>query len=102
VNHAVEESRLNIVMMELVFESAWARRTYYASEQFKALTQGISRHVRYITPFGVSGVYTYVRDAIMTTAGIRGSRQAELIRQLGAINQTRPEIESLFGAALKP
>ncbi|KTB71455.1 MULTISPECIES: hypothetical protein [Pseudomonas] len=99
VDHKVEESRLNIIMMELVFESAWARRTYYASEHFKAITQGISEHVRYITPFGVSGVYTYVRDAVMTTAGIRGSRQAELIRQLGAINQTRPEIESLFGAA---
>ncbi|ALU61339.1 hypothetical protein ACA40_16290 [Pseudomonas syringae pv. lapsa] len=98
VNHEVEASRLNIVMMELVFESAWRRRTYYASEQFKTITQGISKHVRYITPFGVSGVYTYVRDALMTTAGVRGSRQAELIRQLGAINQTRPEIESLFGA----
>ncbi|MFH7422721.1 hypothetical protein RA276_29435, partial [Pseudomonas syringae pv. tagetis] len=81
---------------------AWARRTYYASEQVEALTEGISRHVRDITRFGVSGVYTYVRDAIMTSAGIRGSRQAELIRELGAINQTRPEIESMLGAALKP
>ncbi|MCF5715693.1 MULTISPECIES: hypothetical protein [Pseudomonas syringae group] len=99
VNHEVEESRLDMVMMEVVFESAWTRRTYYASEHFKAITQGLGAHVRYVTPFGVSGVYTYVRDAIMTAAGVRGSRQAQLIRQLGAINQTRPEIESLFGAA---
>ncbi|KTB78320.1 EthD domain-containing protein [Pseudomonas syringae] len=98
VNHEIEASRLHVVMMELVFESAWTRRTWYASEQFKTITEGISEHVRYITPFGVSGVYTYVRDAVMTTAGIRGSRQAQLIRQIGAINQTRPEIESLFGA----
>ncbi|MFA0998269.1 MULTISPECIES: hypothetical protein [Pseudomonas syringae group] len=101
VDHEVEASRLNIVMMELVFESAWARRSYYDSEHFKAITEGISKHVRHVTPFGVSGVYTYVRDAVMTTAGIRGSRQAELIRQLGAINQTRPEVENLFGAAAK-
>jgi hypothetical protein len=101
VNHEVEASRLNIVMMELVFESAWARRSYYASEHFKAITEGISKHVHHVTPFGVSGVYTYVRDAVMTTAGVRGSRQAELIRQLGAINQTRPEVENLFGAAAK-
>ncbi|RMO91594.1 hypothetical protein ALQ33_00829 [Pseudomonas syringae pv. philadelphi] len=98
VNHQIEASRLPIVMMELVFESAWTRRTFYASEHFKTITKGLSEHVRHVTPFGVSGVYTYVRDAIMTTAGVRGSRQAELIRQLGAINQTRPEIVSLFGA----
>lgn len=72
---------------------------HYASERFKAITHGISAHVSHITPFAVSGVYTYVRDGVMTTAGIRGSRQAELIRQLGAINQTQPEVETLFGAA---
>ncbi|MCI3946339.1 hypothetical protein K0038_03394 [Pseudomonas syringae] len=99
VNHEVEAARLTVVMMEVVFESAWTRRTYYASESFKAITQGLSAHVRHITPFGVSGVYTYVRDATMTDAGVRGSRPAQLIRQLGAINQTRPEIERLFGAA---
>jgi len=99
VDHHASEPRLNIVVMELAFESAWTRRSYYASESFKSITRGISEHVRYITPFGVSGVYTYVRDAIMTTAGVRGSRQAELISQLGAINQTHDDVETLFGAA---
>lgn len=99
VAHYASEQRLNIVVIELAFESAWTRRTCYASERFKAITQGLGAHVKHITPFGVSGVYTYVRDGVMTTAGIRGSRQAELIRRLGAINQTRPEVETLFGAA---
>ncbi|WP_122755175.1 hypothetical protein [Pseudomonas viridiflava] len=99
VAHYASEPRLNIVFMEITFESAWTRRTCYASERFKAITHGISAHVSHITPFAVSGVYTYVRDGVMTTAGIRGSRQAQLIRQLGAINQTQPEVETLFGAA---
>jgi hypothetical protein len=44
----------------------------------------------------VSGVYTYVRDGVITTAGLRGSRTAELIERIGAFNQTRDEVTRRF------
>ena len=40
----------------------------------------------------MSGVYTYVHAGELTTAGLRGSRAAELIKKLGAVNQTQPEV----------
>jgi hypothetical protein len=36
----------------------------------------------------LTGIYTYVRDGVITTAGLRGSRTAELIERIGAVNQT--------------
>jgi hypothetical protein len=41
-------------------------------------------------------VYTYVNDGQITTAGLRGSRAAELIEYLGAINQLDPQIAALM------
>jgi hypothetical protein len=46
----------------------------------------------------VTAFYTFVRDGKPTIAGIRGSRQAELIEQIGAANQTSPEISEKFFA----
>ena len=46
--------------------------------------------------FLVAGIYTYVRDGVITTAGLRGSRTAELIERIGAVNQTRDEVTRLF------
>jgi hypothetical protein len=40
----------------------------------------------------VTGVHTYVRDGVVTTAGLKGSRTAELIEQIGAVDQTRDDV----------
>lgn len=37
-----------------------------------------------------------MRDGRLTTAGLRGSRPAELITRLAALNQLTPEVERLF------
>ncbi|WP_205782293.1 hypothetical protein [Methylobacterium sp. XJLW] len=44
------------------------------------------------SPFAVSGVYTYVRDRQLTLAGLRGSRPAQLIEKLGALNQVADDV----------
>jgi hypothetical protein len=46
--------------------------------------------------FLVTGIYTYVRDGVITTAGLRGSRTVELIERIGAVNQMRDEVTRLF------
>jgi hypothetical protein len=55
-----------------------------------------AKHVDAIGAYLVSGFYTFVRDGIATPAGIRGSRQAELIDALGAVNQLMPAIRERF------
>jgi hypothetical protein len=44
----------------------------------------------------VSGVHTFVRDGALTTAGLRGSRVAELITDLAAANQVADDVRHLM------
>ncbi|MBF7142661.1 MULTISPECIES: hypothetical protein [Pseudomonas] len=96
VKHEAPAARLHLAMLELVFESALARRQFFNSAAFRQATRGLAKHARYVTPFSVSGVFTYVRNGELTLAGRRGSRSAQLIYQLGAINQIAPEVLELF------
>ena len=44
----------------------------------------------------MSGVYTYVRDKTLTLAGLRGSRPAQLIERIGALNQVKEDVRHLL------
>jgi hypothetical protein len=44
----------------------------------------------------VTGVYTYIRDGVITTAGFRGNRTAEIIEQIGAVNQIQDDVTWRF------
>lgn len=96
VEHFANAARAELAIMEIAFESPLARRRFFDSEVFKATLAGQARHVAELKAFAVSGLYTYVRDGKLTTAGLRGSRAAGLIDYLGAINQQAPEVEHLL------
>jgi hypothetical protein len=96
VEHHANPDREKLAMMEIAFESPLARRRFFDSPQFQATLAGQAEHIAQLKAFAVSGLYTYVRDDQITTAGLRGSRAAELIDYLGAINQRSPEVEHLL------
>ena len=96
VDHAVPAERASLAILEIAFATPLARRTFFASEVFTATAAGRKQHIRYASAFAVSGVYTYVRDSQLTLAGLRGSRTAQLITTLGAINQVAPDVEHLI------
>jgi len=96
VEHHANPIREQLAMMEIAFESPLARRRFFDSPQFQATLAGQGKHIAQLKAFAVSGLYTYVRDDQITTAGLRGSRAAELIDYLGAINQRSPEVEHLL------
>ncbi|MGM8932759.1 EthD domain-containing protein [Salinicola halophyticus] len=98
VNHQIPPERELIAILELAFDSPLARRAFYDTDIFRQFEAGLKTHVAYATAFAVSGIYTYVRDKQMTLAGLRGSRPAQLIRQLGANNQLTPDVEQLLRA----
>ena len=96
VDHLVPAERASIAVIELAFESPLTRRAFFESDGFIATQAGQKAHIAHVQAFAVSGVYTYVRDKQLTTAGLRGSRQAHLIERLGANNQIADEVSHLM------
>lgn len=96
VAHSASAARAELAVMEIAFESPLARRRFFQSEVFQSTLTGQANHIAQLKAFAVSGLYTYVNDKKLTTAGLRGSRAAELIEYLGANNQLSPDVEHLL------
>lgn len=96
VAHRADAIRAALSMVEIVFASPLERRRFFASEAFRSSLPEQARHIACLRAFAVSGVYTYVHAGQLTTAGLRGSRAAELIERLGAVNQTQDKVVHLL------
>lgn len=96
VDHTVPDERRHIAVLELAFASPLARRQFYGGDLFQSTLSDQKAQISHATAFAVSGIYTYVRDKQLTTAGLRGSRQAQLIETLGAANQVSDDVRTLL------
>jgi hypothetical protein len=96
VDHTVGSDRLRLAVAEVAFENARVARNFFVSAAFKKFLSAQVKHLDAIGAYRVSGFYTFVRDGIATPAGIRGSRSAELIDLLGAVNQLTPTVRERF------
>jgi hypothetical protein len=95
-DHRVSDERKDIGVIEIGFASALTAREFCESETYRATIADQRRYLHSVGAFLVTGVYTYVRDGVITTAGLRGSRTAEFIERMGAVNQTRDEVTRRF------
>jgi hypothetical protein len=98
VGHFVEDDRLNVAVIEAAFGSARTARAFFATKPFQKMLDSQATHIDAIGAYLVTGFYTFVRDGKPTIAGIRGSRQAELIEFVGAANQITGSINERFFA----
>lgn len=96
VGHHVRDDMLKLAVMEIGFDTALSARQFFDSEPFKATQTDQAKHIRAMAAYLVTGVHTFVRDSKPTTAGLRGSRVAEIIERTGATNHLLPEVTSLF------
>lgn len=96
VAHTATPARSKLAILEIAFENPLARRRFFASPAFQDTLAGQAENIAQLKAFAVSGLYTYVNEGKLTTAGLRGSRAAELIDYLGAANQLSPEVEALL------
>jgi len=87
VAHTIPPERERLAILDLSFATPMTRRRFFASDRFTSTVEAQKAHIGHATAFAVSGMYTYVRDKQLTLAGLRGSRPAQLIEQLGAANQ---------------
>jgi hypothetical protein len=69
---------------------------FFATPNFQKVLSGQPEHITALGAYLVTGFYTLVRDGRPTTAGLRGSRPAELIEAAGAANQLDPAVVSMF------
>jgi hypothetical protein len=96
VGHVVGPDRLNLAIAEVAFENARTAREFFLSSVFQKVLTAQARHVDALGAYLVTGFYTLIRNGTPTTAGLRGSRAAELIDSVGAANQISPEIVRHF------
>jgi hypothetical protein len=96
VAHTVDADRLNLAVIEAAFVSARAAREFFETSAFQNVLAAQPRHLDAIGAYLVTDFYTFVRDGQPTPAGIRGSRQAELIDIVGAANQLLPDVARRF------
>jgi hypothetical protein len=80
----------------VAFTSARAAREFFATLAFQKVLGGQAEHIDALGAYLATGFYTFVRDGRPTTAGLRGSRPAELIEAAGAANQTESAVVSMF------
>lgn len=96
IPHHVPDDLQKIGVMEIGFHDALAARFFFESDVFKATENDQARHLKAIGVYFVTHVYTFVRDGVPTTAGLRGSSAAEVIHAIGATNHLATEVTSLF------
>ena len=80
--------------LEVVFDDALALRRFAASDRWLADEQ--RAHMREQHAFEVTRRYTMRFGGQITTTGLRGSAEAELIHRVGAINQFGADVVDLL------
>jgi hypothetical protein len=96
VDHFVIDTMRELAVMEIGFDSALSARLFFESDAYKSTLSGQANHVKAMKVVLVTGVYTFVRDGKPTIAGLRGSRPAETIEQVGATNHLAADVKHLF------
>ncbi len=77
-DHRVSDERKDIGVIEIGFATALTAREFCESETYRATIADQRKYLRSFGAFLVTGVYTYVRDGVITTAGLRSSSRAFL------------------------
>ena len=96
VDHHVADERKHIAVVELGFASPLDARTFFESAEYRATDTQQREALESVGIFPVTSIYTFIRDGEITTAGLRGSRPAQLIEEIGAANQTRADVTRQF------
>ncbi len=98
VDHWVSDERTNVGVVEIGFANALAVRAFFESEEYQATDAEQREFILSAGVFPVTSIFTFIRDGAIATAGLRGSRSAQFIEQIGAVNQTQTDVTRRFTA----
>lgn len=81
---------------EIAFVNHLEREKFFASSEYAAAIKDAAKYIKQIQPFPERTAYTFVYDSKMTLAGERSPKVANLISKIGAANQLKDNIVSLW------
>ncbi len=81
---------------EIAFNNRLDMESFFVGDAYRAATQNQAKYVKQICPFPERSAYTFVYNGEMTLSGQRSSTVAELITNIGATNQLKPDITALM------
>lgn len=82
--------------LEIAFSNRLEMEKFFASEIYTNATKYQAKYVRQISTFPERTAFTFVYGGQMTLAGQRSSTVADLITNIGAINQLQDDISTLM------
>ncbi len=92
VSHAQPEDQQFQAVIEVAFSTRLEMERFFASSEYQSTIEDQPRYIRQISVFPERTAFTYIYDDKMTIAGLRGSKVAEIITNIGATNQLKEDI----------
>ncbi|MCW5977349.1 MAG: EthD domain-containing protein [Bryobacteraceae bacterium] len=96
VAHAEPRELSYQAAFEMAFSNRLEMETFFASAEYQKAAANQARYIKQLCPFPERDPYTFVYNGEMTLAGQRGSTVAQLITEIGAVNQLKDDITSLM------
>jgi hypothetical protein len=96
VTHFEAREKQYQAAFEIAFRDRLDMEAFFASAAYTAALTDQAKYVKQVSAFPERDPYTFVYQGKMTSAGQRGSRTAELITNIGAINQLQDNILDLM------
>ena len=96
VEHVEKDGKDYHAAFEISFANGLDRESFFASKEFQSALSDGAFMIDMIKPCEERFTATFVRDHQMTLAGQRGSSVAQLVNDLGALNQIRDDILNLM------
>ncbi len=96
VNHYEAPEKQYQAAYEIAFANHLERARFFASAEYATAVKEIDQYVRQVQPFPERTAFTFVYDGQMTLAGQRGAKVANLIADVGAVNQLQEDVTSLI------
>ena len=96
VEHVEKDGKDYHAAFEISFANGLDRESFFASKELQSALSDGAFMIDMIKPCEERFTATFVRDHQMTLAGQRGSSVAQLVNDLGALNQIRDDILNLM------
>ncbi|MBM2815572.1 MAG: Ethyl tert-butyl ether degradation EthD [Ignavibacteria bacterium] len=96
VAHAQPESEQFQAIIEIAFKNRFFMERFFASNEYNETIADQPKYFKQISAFPQRTAFTFVQDDEITLAGMRGSKVADLILNIGATNQVREDIIALM------
>lgn len=96
VSHSEPPEKNYQAALEIAFSNPLEMERFFTSEIYTKTTKSQAKYIKQISTFPERTAFTFVYNGQMTLAGQRSSTVADLIINIGAINQLQDDISNLI------